>query len=258
MSSFYQVMAAARCPKIKKHVGIKITPTPTLKATKEPYKPGDVLIYSCESTGFRQTIKCLDDGKWNELPHCPDPSNSTCNDLEPIPHGSWNSSGPYKVGTVVSFKCNDGDDQLYHVNDYVIKNSTITINDTAKSPIPVISSVDDLASYTRYNNTGHRIFKCLPSSKWNHPMPSCTPILPEPKSNVGLVLTSAFLILIPILIIFGIAQLFIRWKKRQQQRARWKQYFQDYKYRNSKRGITFSPQNSNATIPAIPVPVTDL
>lgn len=257
MSLFYQVMAAARCPKIKKHVGIKLRPAN--KATKEPFKPGDVLIYSCESTEFVQTIKCLDDGRWSELPHCPDPSNNTCKDLEPIPHGSWNSSGPYKVGSVVSFKCDDN--QLYNNNYDNL--TTYHLNDTIKSQIPttIFSSNDynnnNIDNLIKYNVTGHKILKCLPSSKWNHPMPSCSPILPEPKSNLSLMLTSAIVILIPIFILIAIVQLFIRWRKRQQQRARWKQYFTDYKYRHSKTSITFGmrPQNSSSNTT---IPVTDL
>lgn len=257
MSLFYQVMAPARCPKIKKHVGIKLRPA--IKATKEPFKPGDVLIYSCESTEFVQTIKCLDDGKWSELPNCPDPSNNTCKDLEPILHGYWNSSGPYKVGSVVSFKCDDNQPSKNNSYDNI---ATYHLNDTIKSPIPTTTifnqnNNDRIDNLIRYNITGHRILKCLPSSKWNHPMPSCSPILPEPRSNLSLLLTSAILILVPILIFIAIVQLFIRWRKRQQQRERWKQYFTDYEYRHSKTTITFglSPQNSssNATIP-----VTDL
>lgn len=262
MSLFYQVMAAARCPKIKKHVGIKLKVAN--KGTKEPFKPGDVLIYQCESTEFVQTIKCLDDGRWSELPHCPDPSNSTCKDLEPIPHGSWNSSGPYKVGSIVSFKCDDdtsNSNQLYNINNND-NSTTYHLNDTIKSTIPattttILNSNDNFSNSIKYNVTGHKVLKCLPSSKWNHPMPSCSPILPESKSNFNVMLTSAIIILIPLLIFIAIFQIFIRWRKRKQQRARWKQYFTDYKYRHSKTSITFGmrPQNSTSNTT---IPVTDL
>jgi len=210
MSLFYNVMGAARCPKIKKHAGIKLRPT---NKSKEPYNPGEVLIYSCESTEFTQSIKCLDDGRWSELPHCPDPTNSTCPELGPIQHGSHNASGQLKVGTIVAFKCDE---------EFL-------------------------------NLTGHRLTKCLPSSKWSHPIPSC---LAEQKSNLSLILTSTILILIPILILVTIIQLFTRWRRKQQQRERWKQYFTDYKYRHSKTSITFGARPQTTTTSTIPI--TDL
>lgn len=307
-SLFYQVMGAVRCPKIKKHAGIKLRP---INKAKEPFTPGDMLIYSCESSEFTQSIKCLDDGRWNEIPHCPDPSNSTCPDLGPVLHGTYNASGPYKVGTVVAFRC---DNEFYNIpsnnstlrkskdlkddnlntqqqsldgQKYTIPTTTINANinevdaipvTTLATPRPFVSpnptpsvvsplpsdggsqlanlvASETTTSTLKYNLTGHRLLRCLPSSKWNHPLPTCTPVLPEPASNFNLMLTSAFLILVPIVIFIAIMQLFVRWRKKQQQRARWKQYFTDYKYRHSKTSITFGsrPQSSSTTIP-----VTDL
>lgn len=214
----YQIIGATRCKKIKKHPGIKLKP---LYKANELFTPGDMLLYTCESNESIRSIRCLEDGNWSNLEPCPDPSNFTCPDLAPTPHGFYNFSGPNKVGTIVQFDCEN--------------------NNSTTDPI-------------RYEPT-HKILKCLPSSKWNHPPPVCTPILPEPASRVSLYLTSAFLILIPILIIVFIVNLFIRWKKKQQQRERWKQYFTDYRYRHSKTSITFRrpPQDSTTTIP-----VTDL
>lgn len=223
----YQIIGATRCKKIKKHPGIKLKP---LYRAKEVFTPGDMLLYTCESNESTQSIKCLDDGSWTNLEPCPDPSNFTCPDLAPTPHGSYNVSGPSKVGTIVSFKCDD------EANNSNSTTTTITATNTI-----------------RYEPT-HRLLKCLPSSKWNHPPPVCTPIVPEPTSRVSLYLTSAFLILIPILIIVFIVKLFYKWKKKQQQRERWKQYFTDYRYRHSKTSITFRrPQDPQTTIP-----VTDL
>lgn len=231
----YQIIGATRCKKIKKHPGIKLKP---LYKAKDLFQPGDMLIYTCESNESTQSIRCLDDGNWSTTDPCPDPSNFTCPDLTPTPHGSYNVSGPSKVGTIVSFKC----------DNETFSNSTTTITTSSST------SSSSSSNTIRYEPT-HKILKCLPSSKWNHPAPVCTPIVPEPAtSNMGLYLTSAFLILIPILIIVFIVNLFIRWKKKQQQRERWKQYFTDYRYRHSKTSITFRrPQDSAATIP-----VTDL
>lgn len=250
MSFFYQVMGAARCPKIKKHAGIKLKP---INKAKEPFTPGDMLLFSCESTESIQSIKCQDDGRWSDIPACPDPSNFNCPDLGPISHGSYNATKPFKVGTVVAFRCDN--EQL--PNYFTSLTSTST---TTSSPVTLLNqsstSIADSAEQS-FNLTGHRILKCLPSSKWNHPMPTCRLVIPEPESNIGFLLTSAFLILIPILILVAIFQLFIRWRKRQQQRERWKQYFTDYKYRHSKTSITFGLRQTQNNFPAT-IPVTDL
>lgn len=253
MSMFYQVMGAVRCPKIKKHAGIKLLP---LHKAKEPFMPNDMLLYACESEGFTQSIKCLEDGRWSEIPHCPDPTNFTCPDLGPIPHGFHNSSGPpYKVGTVVAFKCEN--ELLPGLASSMIATTTTTTANPETNSMTISNNftTNSETELLRYNLTGHRLLRCMPSAKWNHPMPTCAPILPEPASNLSYLLTSVLLIIIPILILLTIIQLFIKWRKRQQQRARWKQYFTDYKYRHSKTSITFGmrPQSSNATIP-----VTDL
>lgn len=261
MSMFYQVMGAVRCPKIKKHPGLKLRP---INKAKEPFMPNDMLIYSCESAEYTQSIKCLDDGRWSELPHCPDPSNFTCPNLPPLAHGVSNSTGPpYKVGSVVAFKCDtESFPNLPSLPSTFPTTQTPAIPTTTKATTITTTQYNNLSSETllqrqplRYNLTGHRLLKCLPSSKWNHPMPTCSPVYPEPPSQVGLVLTTTILILVPILILIVIAQLFIRWRKRQQQRERWKQYFTDYKYRHSKTSITFGTRpNSNAST----IPVTDL
>lgn len=319
MSLFYQVMGTQRCPKIKKHLGLKIKP---ITKTKEPYTPGDLILFDCESNETKQTLKCLDDGRWNDMPICPDPSNHTCPSLEPIANGQANSTGPFKVGAVVAFKCENEidtnpiitnlrkpkelkapeanevdvnqqpatlmmtttDTMLSNTNPTSIPTTTITtpkpytqssMNPQLAVPIPLnMASLPSFInqgpnqsseqlnfiytrqqqqqqqpqeSTTRYNLTGHRVLKCLPSSRWNHPQPTCAPIFPESASNLSLVLTSICLISIPVLIFIGIIQLFLRWKKRQQQRERWKQYFTDYKYRHSKTSITFGmrPQIDN-------------
>lgn len=254
MSMFYQVMGAIRCPKIKKHAGIKLRP---LNKAKDPFVPNDMLIYTCESTEHTQTIKCLDDGRWNEIPSCPDPVNNTCPEPSPVLHGTHNSSGPpYRVGTVLAFKCdNEIVSNLYPMIETTPSTSTAT--ELNLQPHQNIST-DSEISPLRYNMTGHRLLKCLPSSKWNHPMPVCAPIVPEPASNASLVLTSVILILIPILIIVTMFHLFMRWRKRKQQQERWKQYFTDYKYRHSKTSITFGMRPSPTTVPSNPVPVTDL
>ena len=258
MSVTYQVIGAVRCPKIKKHAGIKLKP---INKAKEPFMPSDMLIYSCESAEFTQSIKCLDDGRWSEIPYCPDPSNFTCPDLPTLAHGVSNSSGPpYKVGSVVAFKC----DTETFPN---LPNLPSTFPTTTPSPTTTANQFNNLTTISetstdqqqqllRYNLTGHRLLKCLPTSRWNHPMPSCTPIYKDPPSQFKLVLASAFIILVPILIIIVMAQLFLRWRKRHQQRERWKQYFTDYKYRHSKTSITFGTRpNSNASTA---IPVTDL
>lgn len=267
MNTFYQVMGAVRCPKLKKHAGIKLRP---INKAKEPFSPNDMLLYSCESAEFTQSIKCLDDGRWSETPHCPDPVNFTCPDLGPIPHGYHNGSeSALKVGTIVAFRCEN--ELIPGINPSFFTTPSTTTTTTTTTSIPssnystlisnnlsaAISETTSQQEPLRYNLTGHRLLKCLPSSKWNHQMPICSPIYPEPVSNVSFVLTSALLIILPILIIVTIIQLFIKWRKRQQQRARWKQYFTDYKYRHSKTSITFAmrPQSSNAN-PTIPV--TDL
>lgn len=218
-SLFYQVMGSTRCPKVRKHSYIKLKPV-TVNASAGLYKPGDSFVFVCESNETKQTIKCLDDGNWNELPTCPDPTNNTCPEFEPTLHGAYNGTGPFKVGTVVAFNCD--------------------FNTTNKNDL--------------YNLTGFKHLKCLPTAKWNHPQPNCVPYIPEPESNIGVVLATACLVLIPILIILAAVYLFIRWRKKQQQRARWKQYFTDYKYRHSKTSITYDgrPQSTNT------VPVTDL
>lgn len=238
--NYYTIMGAVRCPKPKKHAGIKLRPTN--KAKEPSFSPGDMLIYSCESNEFTQTIKCLDDGKWNEIPHCPDPTNFTCPEIGTFSHGSYNSTGPFKINTIVSFKCENEFSLTTKplVSDPLLSLNNIT-NDDAETTAPII----------KYNLTGNRMIKCLPSGKWSHPPPAC---LQEPPSSTksSLMLTSVILTLIPILILIAIIHLFIRWRKRQQQRARWRQYFTDYKYRHSKTSITF-PQSSSTTIP-----VTDL
>lgn len=236
-------MGAVRCPKLKKHAGIKLRPT---NKAKEPFSPGDMLIYSCESNEYTQTIKCLDDGRWNEIPHCPDPSNYTCSDIGTFLHGSYNSSGPYRVNTVVSFNC---ENEFSTTPKPLVSSSILPLNTTnyeLETSTPPSSS-----TAIKYNLTGSRMIKCMPSGKWSHPFPTC---LQEPATGAksSLMLTSVILTLIPILILIAIIHLFIRWRKRQQQRARWRQYFTDYKYRHSKTSITF-PQSSSTTIP-----VTDL
>lgn len=245
--NFYYNMGPVRCQKIKKHAGIKLRPT---NKAKDPFLPGDMLIYSCESADHttHQTIKCLDDGRWSEIPHCLDPTNFTCPDFGTFPNGSYNSSAPFKVGTIVSFRCD---------NEFTPPSpKPLVSNPMTPSFLQQSNATNDLletpaTATINYNLTGSRLLKCLPSAKWNHPPPIC---MPEQATggNSSLMLTSVILILIPILIIIAIAHLFIRWKKRQQQRARWRQYFTDYKYRHSKTSITL-PQSSTATIP-----VTDL
>uniref|UniRef100_A0A6G1SNS1 Sushi domain-containing protein n=1 Tax=Aceria tosichella TaxID=561515 RepID=A0A6G1SNS1_9ACAR len=271
MSMFYQVMGATnKCRKIKRHSGIKLRP---INKAKEPFMPNDLLLYTCESTEYTQTIRCKDDGSWGDLPPCPDPANFTCPDLEPIQHGSFTSTSPspYKVGTVLSFKC---ENELLpytspssttsgsnNINYQQIAPTTTTfepqnifqsenITTTNSENITVLKTHPAL----QYNLTGHRFLKCLPTSKWNNPAPTCIPVYPDSPSNVGFLLASSALILIPILILVVLFHLFMRWRKRQQQRERWKQYFTDYKYRHSKTSITFSNRpNSQAA-----VPVTDL
>lgn len=284
MSFFYQVMGAARCQKIKKHAGIKIKPLGANKS-KDPYSPNDMLLFSCESTDpiTIQSIKCLENGQWSDIPSCPDPTNFTCPDLGPLAHGTYNATGPYKVGSVVAFRCDN--EQLPGILQIASQSSltsaaaaaaattTITTTTTTATtsapastphlPVKMFSAFPNLTASTNqpelsFNLTGHRILRCLPSSKWNHPMPACKLVVPEPESTVGLLLTSALLVLIPILIIFAIFQLIIRWRKRQQQRERWKQYFTDYKYRHSKTSITFGlrqPQNNTSVAT---IPITDL
>lgn len=321
MSLFYQVMGANRCPKLKKHPGLKIKPI-TQRNPKEPYTSGDLILFDCESNETKQTLKCLDDGHWSDTPICPDPTNHTCPNLEPILNGQLNFTGPYKVGTVVAFKCDnevfnnnltnfrkpkelksndptapieqslDGQNKFANLPQTTIINSNLNEVDpiqttitninypttyptttTSTTPRPSMSSQpiplngasflannnnisgevnsfllqqqQSTTSNIRYNLTGYRLLKCLPSSKWNHPQPTCSIVLPEPSSNVSLVLTSVCLILIPVLIFIGIIQIFLRWKKRQQQRERWKQYFTDYKYRHSKTSITFGMRSAH-------------
>lgn len=256
MSMFYQVMGAIRCPKIKKHAGIKLRP---LNKAKDPFMPNDMLIYTCESTDSTQTIKCLDDGRWNEIPHCPDPANNTCPELGQILHGTSNSTGQrYKVGTIVAFRCENELTSNFLSQTTTTAQSITTTNSEISSQIQQNISVNSEIAPVMYNLTGHRLLKCLPSSKWNNPTPTCIPIMPEPQSNVSFVLTSTIVILIPILIIITLFHLFMRWRKRQQQRERWKQYFTDYKYRHSKTSITFGMRPSPSNVPNNPVPVTDL
>lgn len=277
MSMFYQVMGAVKCGRIKKHAGIKLRP---INKAKEPFVANDMLIYSCESAEFTQTIRCLDDGSWSDTPHCPDPVNYTCPDLAPLQHGFYSSASasPFKVGATVAFRCEN--EILPSLNfSLASNNSNFPIMTTTTFPSePQLSllsqnltssgfqnttnafyenfnQVNTSANVLRYNLTGDRVLKCLPSSKWNHPMPTCLPVYPEPQSNVGFLLASTALILIPILILVTVFHLFMRWRKRQLQRERWKQYFTDYKYRHSKTSITFGmrPNSQAATIP-----VTDL
>lgn len=265
--------------------------------------PNDLILYTCESTEHTQTIRCLDDGRWSEDPYCPDPVNNTCPDLGPLPHGAHNSSGPpYKVGTVLTFRCENEyppPATASLLNSVPMTTTTSVsaappatttttllsgISNSHLEPSSLISSTSSSNTYQnvssflettseqeqagslRYNLTGHRLLKCLPSSKWNHPMPTCTPMLPEPTSQFAFLLASVMLILIPILIIATMFHLFMRWRKRQQQRERWKQYFTDYKYRHSKTSIAFGNRpnaannnNSNNTpATATTIPVTDL
>lgn len=209
----YQVISAStNCPKIKKHAGIKLRPM--IKNTKDAYSPGDMVIFSCESAEYTQTIKCLEGGKWTEIPHCPDPINFTCPDIGLIAHGTHNATNtiPSKVGTVVTIKCE--------------------------------------------HEFGDRLMRCLPSAKWSQPVPMCPPVAQAQQPlNYGWIAMSACLLLIPIILMIVIAQLFRKWRQKQQQRARWKQYFTDYKYRHSKTSITFG---ARPQIPEPTCPVTDL
>jgi hypothetical protein len=269
MSMFYQVMGAAvKCRKIKRHSGIKLRP---INKAKDPFVPNDMLLYTCESTEFTQTIKCQDDGSWTDTPSCPDPANFTCPDLEPLQHGSFtaSSTSPFKVGTMLLFKC---DNEILPILNPSSASSNIsnnynqqTLTTTTSEPQNIFQSQNITTTNSenitinsqpslRYNLTGNRILKCLPSSKWNYPVPTCTPVLADQPSNVGFLLASTALILVPILILVVLFHLFIRWRKRQQQRERWKQYFTDYKYRHSKTSITFANRPNR---PAA-VPVTDL
>jgi len=283
MSMFYQVMGAGiRCPKIKKHIGIKLRP---LNKARDPFVPNDMLIYTCESEGFTQTIKCLDDGRWSEYPHCPDPSNNTCSELESVPHGIHNSSGPpFKVGTVLAFRCenealpasmmlpfiNQQQQQQMITTTQTVATTTTTVTTKAGINLQNVSQSGGSSAFQleqnytnnsdttllRYNLTGHRVLRCLPSSNWNHPVPTCTPFYPEPPSNVAFLLTSGALILIPLLILITLFHLVMRWRQRKQQQERWKQYFTDYKYRHSKTNITFGQRPGQPQ--TVTIPVTDL
>lgn len=328
MSLFYQIMGTTKCPRIKKHPGLKTLPIST---KHEPNTPGYLLLYICETTESKQSIKCLEDGRWSESPYCPDPTNFTCPDPGHILHGNHNGTGTYKVGTVIQFKCQnepttsqtlsnitaDISQQsakllFSSVDGHMNSNGTLSENqlpttvaatmtaDTNMNEVDTITTlsasttaeivstaklsnlslatpimdsnrvtidpsilVDQLQSPEgdhgpiRYNLTGQRYLKCLASSRWNHPNPVCSPILPEEGSNLKFFVTSALVILVPILILIIIAQLFIKWKRRQQQRARWKQYFTDYKYRHSKSSIAFGMKPLQGTSKTS-IPVTDL
>lgn len=336
MSFFYQVMGAAnqtRCQKFKKHPGFRLVPMPSPNGpAPSPYTPGYKIIYVCETTETKQTIECLDDGRWSDVPNCPDPTNNSCKDPGIILNGSHNGTGQYKVGTILQFKCdyeripqivkqnltnllNDGkktsarltavpfdvqnnsttirddyistpattlisDNTNFNEVDAITTLSSTTPSDLGKpsklsslatpvvnsNQLPINSTIfnqlatpqyTDTQNQIKYNLTGQRYLRCLPSSKWSDEFPTCAPILPEKESNLKFILTSAFLIIIPILILIVIAQLFIKWRKRQQQRARWKQYFTDYKYRHSKSSIAFGMKNlQNNNNPTIPI--TDL
>lgn len=271
MSTIYHVMGAIKCPKIKKHSGIKLRP---VNKGKESYLPNDLLIYTCESTEQTQSIRCRDDGSWSDIPQCPDPANFTCPDLEPIPHGFYSSTSnsPYKVGTTITFGCeNELVPSTIQSNGSVpLKNTSQEDSSSSSSSLPPPTTLEpqhflnfdsrqNITSMNtepelRYNLTGHRQLKCLASSKWNHPVPSCSPVHREPPSNAGFFLATFGLILIPILILAVLFHLFIRWRKRQLQQERWKQYFTDYKYRHSKTSITFSNRPNSQII----IPVTDL
>lgn len=274
MSTFYQVMGAVRCPKIKKHAGLKLKPLD--KPVKEPFMPGDALIYLCESAEFKKYIKCADDGNWSELPYCPDPTNDTCPDLSPINNGHSNyTNPPYKVGSVIAYTC-DNEGQLPMTTTTSIATTTAStniatsLNQTLSSEITNQSTNNlhqqrltslDLAlaqQPIRYNLTGQRLLKCLPNSKWSHDVPKCNPIYPQPPSQMGLFLTSTALILVPMFILIVIARLFMKRRKRKQQHERWKEYFTDYSYRHSKTSISFGNRPTAPTPVASPVPVTDL
>lgn len=73
--------------------------------------------------------------------------------------------------------------------------------------------------------------------------------------NVTLVL--AFVILILSLATI-IAYIIYTWRKKQQNRARWKKYFTDYKYRHSRTHITIAYSNDIVNNNVNNVPVTDL
>lgn len=280
MSTFYQVMGAAtKCQKIKKHPGVKLKPLSP--GVKEPFQPDDAILHTCETTGEKQTIKCQADGTWTPIaPPCPDPSNNTCPDLGPLLHGSYAPTGPrpYKFNTIVAFRCENEilpngmhfpplNISQSRYQPFPTTNNPTIVSETTQSLLQAnISNITTKISENinnstasnelplRYNLTGYRTLKCLASGQWNHPMPTCTPVLPEQPSNIGFLLASIAIILIPILIMITVFHLFMRWRKRQQQRERWKQYFTDYKYRHSKTSITFKMRpNSQATIP-----VTDL
>lgn len=249
MSLYYQVMGTQKCPKWwKKHAGLTVIPVQG--KPKSQYTTGDLLVFRCESIEFKQTIKCLEDGRWSEMPDCPDPSNNTCPDLLPFDNGSHKpSSGPYKVGSIVTFSCNSAE-QLQTSDGSSPQQST---GDAISSRL----SITTPTALRQYNLTGPATLKCLPSSKWNNIQPTCEPIMPKPVTNLSFWLGSMILILIPILIILLIVRLFIRWRKKQQQRERWKQYFTDYKYRHSKTSIAFETGNNQQISPNT-IPVTDL
>lgn len=325
-------MGATKCPKFKKHQGLSIIPIKTPNV--DNFGPGFAVIYNCETTETRQTLKCLEDGRWSESLYCPDPSNMYCPDLKPFENGRHNaSSGPQKVGTTVYFECNNeiltqitkpdanSPPQQYaeprssniyqqpgsssyddirqtiattiNYNPTTVTNVNTNLLNEVDTPSATTTGVYPLNSnnmftsnapnmslatpypsldrknsthaniilasdqITRYNLTGPRYIRCLPSQKWSNSIPICSPIQPEKESNVRLFVTSAIFIIIPILIIFVILQLFIRWKKRQQQRARIKQYFTDYKNRHSKSSIAFGVRSNQATS-NVTIPVTDL
>lgn len=245
----YFIMGSIKCPKIKKHIGVKIRP---LDKSFEPNSPGYSIVYTCETTEQTQSIKCLDDGHWSDQPTCPDPTNSTCPPLEHLLNGSFNASAPYKVGTIVAFKCDNDNfmppQQLQHQSQQQPPTTTTTLTTTPATPTtPTIALTTfrerdgfDFShlSGPKFNLSGPRTIRCLASSKWSHEQPVCVPL-----TSKQFPLMAILLITIPILILVIFIRLFVRWKRRQRQRARWKQYFTDYKYRHSKTSITIGLKN---------------
>lgn len=219
----YEVMDIVKCPRLKKHAAIKIKPlSKAAPISQDGAYPGEAYLFTCESTSEKQTIRCLPDGKWNDIPHCPDTSNMTCPDLMHLQNGSYNATSPFKVGTIVSLSC----DQT-------------------------------LAPDVAYNITGQRIIKCLPTRNWNHPMPTCMLVAKEPQnySSTAYLFPAVSLILV-VVILLAFIHLLLKWRKEAQQKARWKQYFNDYKHRHSRTSINLNirPQQQQKTN----MPVTDL
>lgn len=172
----------------------------TIKPSQSFYKNDHLIVLSCV-TGPRKTHKCIN-GTWHPrfdwIGQCPS-TNGSCSPVLPIKNGWYNSTdlnSPFSLGSKLDFKCRKG-----------------------------------------YSLTGAPAIVCEYGLKWSFQPPSCSSLNQNVTERHS---TSKFFIricLVSLLIILLISESFLAYKryKRKKLRDQWRQYFNDYTYRSSKK-----------------------